>query len=148
MAAVVAGAIVLTNRGSSSSASRSAANAALSSQRSRAASTSVVPSAVTVSVLNGTDTFGLAGRVAGRLAAAGYRKGHVTNASDQTQTSTVVSYMVPSDRQDALAVASALKLSHSSVQAISPSTKAIACPPPQACTSAVVVTVGRDLVSQ
>ena len=86
--------------------------------------------------------------MAQQLASAGYRKGAVSNASDQTQTTTVVAYMTPSDRPDALAVASSLKLSPSSVQQVDPNTKAIACPPSQACTSAVVVTVGKDLAAQ
>ena len=48
----------------------------------------VRPSDVTVSVLNGTDLQGLAARVRGQArAGVGYRKGAVTNASDQTQTS-------------------------------------------------------------
>ncbi|MBV8711948.1 MAG: LytR C-terminal domain-containing protein, partial [Solirubrobacterales bacterium] len=110
--------------------------------------TAVRPSTVTVSVLNGTDMQGLAGHVAQRLAADGYRKGAVTNASDQTQTSSVVAYMAPAYRRDAVAVAAALKLTRASVQPIDASTKAIACPPAKACTSAVVVTIGRDLATQ
>jgi hypothetical protein len=149
LGAVVAGVIIYTNHNSSSSASRSSAGTAVSAQQqSRPASTTVVPSTVTVSVLNGTDTFGLAGRVAERLSARGYRRGQVTNASDQTQTKTLISYMTAAQRRDALAVAAALKLGRGSVQPIDASTKAIACPPTQACTSAVVVTIGRDLASQ
>jgi hypothetical protein len=91
---------------------------------------------------------GLAGRVSQRLLTDGYRKGSVTNASDQTQASTVVAYMAPAYRPEAIAVATALKLAQSAVQPIDPNTKAIACPPNQACTSAVVVTVGKDLAAQ
>jgi hypothetical protein len=56
--------------------------------------------------------------------------------------------MTSADRRDALAVAASLKLPASSVQLIDASTKAVACPPGQACKSAVVVTVGRDLATQ
>jgi hypothetical protein len=147
VAAVVAGVIILTGGKSASSASRSSSNATLASHRTSSLS-AVQPSSVTVSVLNGTDQVGLAGNVSKRLETAGYRKGDVANASDQTQASTVVAYMEPSFRRDAVAVARSLKLPTSSVQLIDPTTKAIACPPNQACTSTVVVTVGKDLATQ
>jgi hypothetical protein len=144
--AVAAGVVVLTNGGGSSSASKSSA-AALTRARARHATnvTAVRPSTVTVSVLNGTDRVGLAGDISKRLTTDGYRKGAVTNFSDQTQTTSVVAYMTPADRPDALAVAASLKLSRGVVQLIDQNTKAIACPPSQACTSAVVVTIGHDL---
>ena len=144
LAAVAAAVFVLTNRGGSSSAHKSAAS--LASQRVRHANViAVQPSNVTVSVLNGTDRVGLAGDISKRLTADGYRKGAVTNFSDQTQTTSVVAYMTPADRPDALAVASSLKLSRSLVQLIDQNTRAIACPPSQACASQVVVTIGHDL---
>lgn len=147
VAAVVVGVVVLTGGKHASSASRSSASASLASHRASSLS-AVQPSTVTVSVLNGTDQVGLAGEVATRLRANGYRKGAVANASDQTQASTAVAYMGPAFRRDALAVATSLKLHPSSVQLIDAGTKAIACPPNQACTSAVVVTVGKDLATQ
>ncbi|MBV8947746.1 MAG: LytR C-terminal domain-containing protein [Solirubrobacterales bacterium] len=147
VAAVAAGLIVLTNRGGSKSASTAPVSSSLAGRRTSQASV-VRPSTVTVSVLNGTDMQGLAGHVAQRLVTEGYRKGAVTNASDQTQTTSVVAYMAPADRRDAIAVAAALKLTRASVQPIDASTKAIACPPAKACTSAVVVTIGRDLATQ
>ena len=147
VAAVVVGVVVLTGGKHASSAGRSSAGASLASHRTSSLS-AVQPSTVTVSVLNGTDQVGLAGEVANRLRANGYRKGDVANASDQTQASTVVAYMEPAFRRDALAVATSLKLHQSSVQLIDSGTKAIACPPNQACTSAVVVTVGKDLATQ
>jgi hypothetical protein len=149
LAAVAVGVIVLTGGGkTASSASRSASSTTLASHRTRPG-VAVRPSAVTVSVLNGTDMQGLAGRVAQRLSGVGYREGSKpTNASDQTQATTVVAYMTPTDRPDALAVANTLKLSKASVQQIDPNTKAIACPPSQACTSMVVVIVGKDLAAQ
>ena len=150
LAAVAVGVIVLTGGGkTASSANRSSSSTTLASHRSRPGTVAVRPSTVTVSVLNGTDMQGLAEHVSQRLISSGYRKGSVTNASDQTQTRTVVAYMTTADRADAYAVASALKLPRTSVQPIDlTTTKPIVCPPSQACTSAVVVTVGKDLAAQ
>jgi hypothetical protein len=107
----------------------------------------IKPSTVTVSVLNGTDQSGLAGRVSSRLSVVGFKKGAITNAADQTHTTTVVQYM-PHARLDALAVATSLKLGRTSVQPVDQATRQIACPPASGpCTSAVVVTVGSDLAS-
>lgn len=150
LAAIAVGVIVLTSNGkSSSSASRSSSNAALASHRTTTPATVVQPATVTVSVLNGTDMQGLALTVFNQLLADGYQKGtSPANASDQTHTSTIVAYMAPTYRRDALAVANSLKLSRSAVQAVDPNTKATVCPPAQACTSRVVVTVGTDLAHQ
>ncbi len=149
LAAIAVGVIVLTGGSkSASSASKSASSATLASHRS-ATATPVQPATVTVSVLNGTDMQGLAQTVFNRLAADGYEKGSKpSNAADQTHTSTIVAYMAPTDRRDALAVANSLKLSPSAVQLVDPTTKATVCPPTQACTSRVVVTVGQDLAHQ
>jgi hypothetical protein len=146
-AAVAAGVIVLTGGSSGSTASKSSTNASLVNHATRPA-TAVVPSTVTVAVLNGTDIFHLADHISQQLTADGFRKGSVNNASNQTQTTTVVAYMTPADKPDALAVATSLKLGRSAVQLIDASTKAIACPPGQACPSRVVVTVGKDLAAQ
>jgi LytR cell envelope-related transcriptional attenuator len=136
---------VLTGSNGSSTASKSSASASLASHRTRSA-TAVVPSTVTVSVLNGTDTFQLAGRVATKLVADGYRKGAVANASDSTHATSIVAYTVPADRRDALAVATSLKLPASTVQLVDSSTKSVACSASSlGCNSAVVLTVGRDL---
>lgn len=150
LAAVAVGVIILTggSKHAPSSASKSSANATLASHRTTSSLTAVRPSSVTVSVLNGTDMQGLALKVSDRLVADSYKKGSVANASDQTHTSTIVAYMAPAYRRDALAVATSLKLGRAAVQLIDPTTKATACPPAQACTSAVVVTVGQDLAQQ
>jgi LytR cell envelope-related transcriptional attenuator len=151
VAAVVVGVIALTGGGKSASSAHrsSSSSASLASTGHRSASSGLVavqPSTVTVSVLNGTDTFGLAGRVATRLTAVGYREGSKpADASNQTQATTVVAYMAPADRIGALAVANTLKLGKASVQPIDATTKQIVCPPSQACTSTVVVIVGKDL---
>jgi hypothetical protein len=149
LAAIAVGVIVLTGGSkSASSASKSSSSATLVSHRS-ATGTPVAPASVTVSVLNGTDMSGLAGKVADRLAADGYGKGSKpTNAADQTHTSTIVAYVAPADRRDAVAVANSLKLSSSAVQPVDATAKATVCPPTQACTTRVVVTVGTDLSQQ
>ncbi|MBV9804199.1 MAG: LytR C-terminal domain-containing protein [Solirubrobacterales bacterium] len=149
LAAVVVAVIALAGGNGASSASHSSSSSAtLAGHRTQSTVAAVQPATVTVSVLNGTDMQGLAERVSQRLISDGYRKGAVTNASNQTQTSSVVAYMAPGYRRDALAVATALKLGQTSVQQIDANTKAIACPPSQACPSAVVVTVGTDLAQQ
>ncbi|MGN6870489.1 MAG: LytR C-terminal domain-containing protein [Solirubrobacteraceae bacterium] len=149
LAAIAVGVIVLSGGKGSSSQSKSSANAALTSHRTTTPVTTVQPATVTVSVLNGTDRQGLAGKVADQLATDGYKKGsNPTNAADQTHTSTIVAYMAPADRRDALAVANSLKLSPRAVQPVDATSKATVCPPAQACTSAVVVTVGQDLSQQ
>jgi LytR cell envelope-related transcriptional attenuator len=148
LAAIAVGVIVLTGGSKSASSASKSSSATLASHRSNTANP-VAPASVTVSVLNGTDMLGLAGKIANQLQADGYQKGSKpTNAADQTHTSTIVAYMAPADRRDALAVATSLKLSRSAVQLIDPTTKATVCPPAQACTSAVVVTVGTDLAHQ
>jgi hypothetical protein len=70
----------------------------------------------------------------------------VSTATDQTRTATAIAYL-PGYRSDALRVAAALKLSKALVQSIDQSARAVACPPPAACTANVVVTVGSDLTS-
>jgi hypothetical protein len=147
-AAGVAVLLIATSVGGSNqtaSGGASTSNAPTSHHRKAASATN--PSSVTVSVLNGTPTAGLAHRTATRLTAAGYKQGAIATASDQTRTTTIVAYL-PGHRRDALAVASALKLGTGAVQPVDPSTQAVACPPPSACTAAVVVTVGADLAGQ
>jgi len=146
-AAVVA--VVLITKGSSSSSSSATTRAASTQQTSRRtkAPVKVNPANVTVTVLNGTATAGLADRVATQLTGVGYKQGNPpANASDQTRTATVVAYM-PGQKNDALAVARSLKLGPSSVQPVDSSTRAVACPGSAACTAQVVVTVGSDLAA-
>lgn len=148
-AAIVAAVLVLTHKGSVKTPSQSSVSSSLTSHRSKATTTVVRPATVTVSVLNGTDLTGLAGHVADKLAAVGFPKGAVTDATNQTQTTSIVGYLLPADRADALAVAAALKLKASSVQRVDPNTKSVACSfAPAGCNSPVYVTVGSDLSSQ
>jgi hypothetical protein len=69
----------------------------------------VDPGSVTFSVLNGTGVDGLAKQVADELEAAGYRRGNVTNASEQKAESVVL--YAPGARADAQAVARELDIS-------------------------------------
>ncbi|MGH2887928.1 MAG: LytR C-terminal domain-containing protein, partial [Solirubrobacteraceae bacterium] len=150
--AVVAGVLVIMNIHHGSSASKSSAAEAAArradANRRSAPVAAVKPFTVTVAVLNGTSTNGLAGAVSNKLGAAGYQKGYVGNfTANQTQSSTSVLYMRGAKR-DAAAVATALKLRPASVQPIDQSTEQIACPPSSGpCKSSVVVTVGSDLAS-
>ena len=109
-------------------------------------SIAVNPRSIRIAVLNGTATAGLAHRIAAKLGGGGYSVAATTNAADQTLTTTVVAY-TPGQRDAAMAVARSLGLSSAAVQPIDQSTKAIACPPPSACTTTVVVTAGTDLAS-
>lgn len=107
----------------------------------------VNPRTVTVAVLNGTPTAGLAHRTAQRLTTLGYVKGAVTTAADQTRTSTTVAY-IPGARAQALAVAKALKLGSASVAPVDQGTRTVACGGSATCTASVFVTVGSDLATQ
>jgi hypothetical protein len=150
---VVAGAvaallIVTSGNGTSTSTTSSSRSTPPTGARSGAARRAAAfnPAKVTVAVLNGTASPGLAGRTSGRLHAAGYKPGTVATATDQTETTTVVAYL-PGYRTDAMHVAAALKRPATAVQPISQAAQAVACPPPAACTANVVVTVGADLAS-
>jgi hypothetical protein len=148
-AIAVAAVLVLNNSGTSSPpqpTSSAAATTKAPGGRRRAAGI-VIPSTVTVAVLNGTSTNNLAHDVLSKLTAVGYKPGASTNASSQTQTTTVVGYL-PGHRRAALAVARSLKLGTASVQAVNPSNQAIACSgSTSTCSTQVVVTVGSDLAS-
>jgi len=140
----VAGLLIATSGGSTKAAGNSTPTTNVPGPQRAKHAAAFNPSSVTVAVLNGTATSGLAHRVALHLAAAGYKQGTVATAADQTRTATVVAFM-PGRRNDALHVASALKLGTGAVQPIDSSTQAVACPPPTPCAAQVVVTVGSDL---
>ena len=148
-AAVVIAVVVLSTGGSSkpkqASSSTSARNASAPRHRVKT-TTPVKPASVTVAVLNGTATSGLAGRVSQKLTTDGYKPGTVATAADQTRTSTAIAYM-PGHAREALAVARSLNRPSANVQAVDQSTQAVACPPPAACTAQVIVTVGTDLAT-
>lgn len=146
LAGVIAAVFILTNNGgnSSSASSTHRTNAARAGKGTRSAA--VAPSSVTVAVLNGTATSGLAHRVALKLSGDGYKEGTVATATDQTKTTTTVAYL-PGFRRDAVAVAGSLKLGQGAVAPVDQPTRSVACPPPSACAANVVVTVGADLAN-
>jgi hypothetical protein len=148
LAAIVAVLLSVTSGGSDkTAASSSTPTSNAPATHHRAAPKAFNPATVTVAVLNGTPTNGLARRISTKLAAGGFKQGNIKSAADQTRTATVVAYM-PGHRADAIAVAKALKLGSASVNQIDPGTQAIACTPPSACAATVVVTVGADLANQ
>ena len=143
----VAGLLIATSSGGSSQPSAGRAPASNApSPAPKPAPPAFNPGSVTVAVLNGTSTNNLAHKVGSRLVSGGYKQGMVATASDQTRTKTVVAYL-PGHRDDALHVATALKLGPSAVAPVDSSTQAIACPPPASCSAQVIVTVGSDLAS-
>jgi hypothetical protein len=143
---IAAVAVVLVAHFNKSSSTSSTAASRTTNASGTRQPVSFNPRSVTVAVLNGTGTTGLAHRTAVRLSGAGYRQGTVATATDQTRTTTQVAFL-PGYRTDAARVASTLKLPSGSVQPIDPGTRAVACPPPAACTTNVVVTVGSDLAT-
>jgi cell division septation protein DedD len=142
VAAVVVAAVVLL---SGSGTHRQAASPARPA--SPTAVWTIAPSTVSVAVLNGTPTPGLANGVALRLRHDGYAKGPVTDAADQTRTVTTVAYM-QGHRPAALSVARALGLKPASVEPVDSGTRAVACGGATACTVTVVVTVGSHYPSR
>ncbi len=146
---IVAGAIavlviVTQSGGSTNSSARQASTSNAPGPAHHKAAPVFKPSSVTVAVLNGTATNELAHHVATKLTGAGYKQGTVATASNQAVTATVIAYL-PGNRNDALHVATALKLGPTAVQPIDQTTQSVACPPPSSCTANVVVTVGQDL---
>ncbi len=149
VAAVVVVLLLVTSGGSSTSSSSSSSatgNTASGKHHRSGRSHALTPSAITVSVLNGTSTPNLARAVSNRLGSSGYKPGRVTNAVDQGLTSTIVGYL-PGHRPAALLVAKALGLGQASVQAVDPGNESVACPSTSSCSTQVVVTVGGDLAS-
>jgi hypothetical protein len=147
--AVIAGVIVIRNVNHSSKSKTTASTARSTLAKGRTTPVVAVnPAKVLVTVLNGTDQSGLAARVSNQLVSAGYKKGAVTNAADQTHTTTLVQYM-PREKPDGEAVARSLKLAVSSVQPIDSATQRLACSAsPLGCSSPVIVTVGSNLSAQ
>jgi hypothetical protein len=165
LAVVIVGVFVLTNSGGGGASPSSSSSAAASrtptssqsagkhgrhSKTTTAAPVKVVPSTVTVAVLNGTSTTNLAADVMTKLTGAGYKAGQTANAPPASQSlqSTIVGYTQPADRNDALAVAKSLNLGSASVQGVNPADQSAACSQtPTNCPAQVVVTVGSDLAS-
>ncbi|HEX5145454.1 MAG TPA: LytR C-terminal domain-containing protein, partial [Conexibacter sp.] len=108
-----------------------------------ATSAAPAPGRVTVAVLNGTATAGLASTVASRLAADGYVKGPVGNASDQQRSVTVVSYFGGHEAA-AQEVARSLGVPSDAVQPIDADTETACTQGAGTCAATVVVTVGAN----
>jgi LytR cell envelope-related transcriptional attenuator len=148
-AVVVAAVLVLGKSNKSHKPPKPSAASSLTKRRTNSRSVLVQPSKITVSVLNGTDLTGLAGRISAKLVSLGFKKGAVTNAANQNETTSIVAYYSPGYRVDALAVASELKLPATTVQQVAAGTKTVACSfAPVGCGSQVYVTVGSDLSAQ
>jgi LytR cell envelope-related transcriptional attenuator len=155
---IVAGLIVISNSGGSTSGnvSHGNTNAGTTGQALHNKKTAPAPfSAVgfRVAVLNGTAQSGLAGDVGTKLVGDGYKKGNITNAAAQTERLTYV-YYVPgtaskANKTAAQHVAKALTLPPSRVRAagksvvqsctISPTGTSLG-----SCTAQVIVSVGQD----
>ncbi|MBI5106431.1 MAG: LytR C-terminal domain-containing protein, partial [Solirubrobacterales bacterium] len=93
---------------------------------------------VTVSVLNGTTTPGLARGVSNKLQSAGFKIGTVTNALDQSRSATIVEY-AEGRRAEAREVARLIEVSSDAIEPLDEGTRVLAGPG-----AMVVVTVGGD----
>jgi hypothetical protein len=144
LGAIVAVLVVVTSGGGSSP--QAAATRSTNAPTATSAKSAFSPASVTVGVLNGTNVSQLAHRVEQKLKRDGYKGGAVATAADQTHTTTVVAYL-PGHQRDAAHVASSLGLGGGAVQPVDQGARAVACPPPAACSATVVVTVGSDLSS-
>jgi LytR cell envelope-related transcriptional attenuator len=148
LVAVAAIAVLVLSGGDDSPTTPASSNTAPAGQSTGAARQTTPSTAapahdrVTVAVLNGTTTAGLASTVASTLTADGFLKGPVTNASDQARSVTVVSYF-GGHEAEAQEVAKTLNVSADAVQPIDADTEA-ACAQGATCTATVVVTVGAD----
>jgi LytR cell envelope-related transcriptional attenuator len=132
--------------GSNSSSSSTGTQASNASRDHRTRTPAVNPASVTVAVLNGTATNGLAHRIAQNLHGSGYKQGTEGNAPEQTHTTTIVAYL-PGFKRDAEAVARTLKLGPSVVAPVDQNTQSVACAGANPCTANVVVTVGANLAN-
>jgi hypothetical protein len=145
VAAVIAVLLIVTSSGGKSnpSGNTTTSNAPSARHKTKGAKT-FNKGAVTVTVLNGTATAGLAAHVLSQLGNAGFKQGSATNAASATVTTTSVAYL-QGQKVAAQQVAKSLKLPTSSVSPITSSTQSIACPQ-TSCNVDVVVTIGQDLV--
>lgn len=155
VAVIVVVLLIITNTNSSSTTVHKSHT--VSARGKHGKSAAVVPSTVTVAVLNGTGVTNLAHDVASRLGTDGYQKGTIATAADQTHSSTIVAYL-PGHQAAARAVAAVLNLKSASVQSVNQQAMGVACPgasgattsstttsSSSACSADVVVTVGSDL---
>jgi hypothetical protein len=109
-----------------------------------AAPAGVTPSLVTVAVVNATTINELAHRVSSHLTAMHFQPGTLATATNGSDTKTTVGFL-PGHRNDAMAVAHALKLPASAVRQVTPTTEGLVCPNPSDCTADVIVSAGSNL---
>ena len=140
--AVVVGLVIATQGGGSKARPRAqntlapAGQTAGAKQKPRATPSVAQRNSTTVAVLNGTTTPGLAAQVSDLLSRGGFKRGNVTNAADQQQSTTAIAY-APGFKSAADEIAQILRLK--GAQPIDPGTQAIAGSDAQ-----IVVTVGTD----
>jgi hypothetical protein len=149
LGAIVAVLVVVTsnNGGSTQAHSSSTISKAPKTKKHRHGRTPpLTPAQVTVAVLNGTSTTNLAHDISLRLTNVGYKPGTIATATDQTQTATTVGYL-PGQRRAAQIVARSLNLGSTSIQPVTQTNQAVACPQSTSCPAQVVVTVGSDFNS-
>jgi hypothetical protein len=104
----------------------------------------VTPSLVTVAVVNATGVDNLAHHVSTHLTAMHFQPGTLATATNQSHSTTTVGYL-PGHRNDALAVAHALRLPADTVRLSPQSTEGLVCPNPSDCTADVIVVAGSNL---
>jgi len=108
-------------------------------EQERATRVKVVPGEVTVAVLNGTTVPGLAAQVADKLETAGFKRGNVTNSTNQQRAESVVQYSTSNGVQGrAEANAVSKKLGISQVSQADGESQQLAGP------ASVIVVVGQD----
>lgn len=161
VAVIIAGVIVITNRGGSSTGNVShnsgagTTGQALHNKKHRAPAPFKAAN-VTVAVLNGTAQQGLAGKVGSKLAGDGFKQGNVTNAASQTEGLTFVYFVAgkhaKANRVAAQHVAKALALPASRVRAagsgaIQSCTISATGASLGSCGAEVIVSVGQDRVN-
>lgn len=109
-----------------------------------AAPPGVVPSTITFAVVNATNVNQLAHHVGDQLTARGFKEATLATATNESLAKTTVGYL-PSHRNDALAVAHALRLPAGAVHEVMHSSLVLVCPSVTACAADVVVTAGSDI---
>ncbi len=162
---IIIGLVVILTSGAGSAgtvAHSGAAGKPAASSRSAAAHTPrkrlapFNPAHVTVAVMNGTSTAGLAADVGAKLASDGYRQGNITNASSQTEQFTYVYYLTGKDQAANLRAAQhvARVLALGSTRVLPASTAVLtSCAISAAgaslgsCSANVVVSLGQDRAS-
>ena len=144
VAVVIAVLLIVTSSGGKSNPNGATSTTNAPSGRHKSKAKAFNKGAVTVTVLNGTATAGLAAHILSQLGNDGFKQGSATNAASATVATSSVSDL-PGQTAAAQQVAKGLKLPAGSVSPINSNTQSIACPQ-TSCNVDVVVTIGQDLV--